>query len=325
MEPWLTEWVRFNESSIEDMKKHADGTHTHREWMTYVYEQGHGILEGTGNGRGAKLAEDKSGKTLIFDTPEEAKEYAQQNGITGTESPIYQMGSPSYGSESRIEINPASKAAQDFAFRGLHKRNRRWTIHGHPLKDGKIYTGRQYFSSTDLLQEFIRARDNDEYIVQYLVYPHQQIDTTTGEKVIHNRVRTVIFPGREKTVAAMKAAGLKIDPMAITVQNGQNRSEPDGNGGTTLVNDAGVDWFDFQEELGKKGYMGIVDIEGPSGGRKFRSESMGLVNFTGIGAIAVTVLLLYWANKHIGVSSAAESIEVIDSYDVEGGRHWWQN
>ncbi len=325
MEPWLQEWVRFNESSIEDMKKHADGTHTHREWMCYVYEQDYGILEGTGNGRGSKLATDDSGKTLTFDTPEAAKNYASEHGIKGSVSPVYQMGSPSYGSESRIEINPASKAAQDFAFRGLHKKNRRWTIHGHPLKDGKIYTGRQYFSSTDLLQEFIRARDNDEYVVQYLVYPHQQIDTTTGKKVIHNRVRTLIFPGREKTVAAMRASGSKIDPMAINVQNGQNRSEPDGNGGTKLVNDAGVDWFNFQEELGKKGYMGIVDIEGPNGGRKFRSEGMGVVNFAGLATMAGIGLLLWWANKSMKTGAAAESVEVVDSYAVEGGRHWWTN
>lgn len=325
MEPWLQEWVRFNESSIEDMKKHADGTHTHREWMCYVYEQDYGILEGTGNGRGAKLATDDKGKTLMFDTPEAAENYASQHGIKGSVSPVYQMGSPSYGSESRIEINPASKAAQDFAFRGLHKKNRRWTIHGHPLKDGKIYTGRQYFSSTDLLQEFIRARDNDEYVVQYLVYPHQQIDTTTGKKVIHNRVRTLIFPGREKTVAAMRASGSKIDPMAINVQNGQNRSEPDGNGGTKLVNDAGVDWFNFQEELGKKGYMGIVDIEGPNGGRKFRSEGMGVVNFAGLATMAGIGLLLWWANKSMKTDAAAESVEVVDSYAVEGGRHWWTN
>ena len=51
---------------------------------------------------------------------------------------------------------------------------RKWTIHGHPLKDGKIYTGRQYFSSTDILQEFVKSRDNNEKVVQYVVYPHQQ-------------------------------------------------------------------------------------------------------------------------------------------------------
>ena len=83
-------------------------------------------------------------------------------------------------------MNPVTKAAQD-ATKGLT--NKKYTIHGHPLKDGKIYTGRQYFSSTDILNEFIKTRDTNEYIVQWIVYPHQQLDTRTGEKVIHNRLR----------------------------------------------------------------------------------------------------------------------------------------
>ena len=29
-----------------------------------------------------------------------------------------------------------------------------------PLKDGKIYNGRQYFSSVDLIDEFLEVRDS---------------------------------------------------------------------------------------------------------------------------------------------------------------------
>ena len=52
--------------------------------------------------------------------------------------------------------------------------------------------------------------------------------------------------------------------MAISEENGYNKNAVDGS----LKNDAGVDWFAFQEALGKMGYMGIVDIEGPEGGMK---------------------------------------------------------
>ena len=83
---------------------------------------------------------------------------------------------------------------------GESSSQRKWTIHGHPLKDGKIYTGRQYFSSTDILKEFINSRDNDEYVVQYVVYPHQQ------NNVIHNRCRILVFPNRQVVVQAMMNA-----------------------------------------------------------------------------------------------------------------------
>jgi len=179
----------------------------------------------------------------------------------------YHLGSPSYGSESRIEVNPVTKAAQD-ATKGLT--NRKYTIHGHPLKDGKIYTGRQYFSSTDILNEFIKTRDTDEYIVQWIVYPHQQIDSRTGEKVIHNRLRTLVFPDSATVTEAMQRSNPGVDVASITPESGQNSNAPDGS----LVNDAGVNWFAFQDSLGEMGYMGLMDLEGPSqGSREFKSES----------------------------------------------------
>ena len=128
---------------------------------------------------------------------EEMKEYSDQTHLhrewmsyVYEKDGRYHLGKPSYGDESRIEVNPNEKAKEDSS-KGLSEGQRLWTIHGHPLKDGKIYTGRQYFSSTDILQEFVKARDGDEKIVQYVVYPHQQdID---GQKVIHNRVRILVF------------------------------------------------------------------------------------------------------------------------------------
>lgn len=92
----------------------------------------------------------------------------------------YYLGNVTYGDESRIEVNPQAKAHQDALTDGLT--NRKWTIHGHPLKDGKIYTGRQYFSSTDVVDEFIKCRDNDEYIVQYIVFLTNKLMTTLASE-----------------------------------------------------------------------------------------------------------------------------------------------
>tara|TARA_Y100000992_G_scaffold48485_1_gene28309 strand:+ start:2601 stop:3452 length:852 start_codon:yes stop_codon:yes gene_type:complete len=200
---------------------------------------------------------------------EEMKEYSDQTHLhrewmsyVYEKDGKYHLGKPSYGDESRIEVNPNEKAKED-ASKGLSEGQRKWTIHGHPLKDGKIYTGRQYFSSTDILQEFIKTRDSDEKVVQYVVYPHQQ--EADGKKVIHNRVRILVFPNRSTIIKAMKMAHPEMTDeqiMAISEKNGYNKNAVDGS----LKNEAGVDWFKFQEALGKLGYMGIIDIEGPKNG-----------------------------------------------------------
>ncbi len=200
---------------------------------------------------------------------EEMKEYSDQTHLhrewmsyVYEKDGRYHLGKPSYGDESRIEVNPNEKAKEDSS-KGLSESERKWTIHGHPLKDGKIYTGRQYFSSTDILQEFIKTRDTDEKVVQYVVYPHQQ--ESDGKKVIHNRVRILVFPNRSTIIKAMKMAHPKMTDeqiMAISEKNGYNKNAVDGS----LKNEAGVDWFAFQEALGKLGYMGIIDIEGPKQG-----------------------------------------------------------
>jgi len=200
---------------------------------------------------------------------EEMKEYSDQTHLhrewmsyVYEKDGRYHLGKPSYGDESRIEVNPNEKAKEDSS-KGLSESERKWTLHGHPLKDGKIYTGRQYFSSTDILQEFIKTRDTDEKVVQYVVYPHQQ--ESDGKKVIHNRVRILVFPNRSTIIKAMKMAHPKMTDeqiMAISEKNGYNKNAVDGS----LKNEAGVDWFAFQEALGKLGYMGIIDIEGPKQG-----------------------------------------------------------
>lgn len=267
MSKWMTEWERFSEDAIKDMKKYSDRTHEEREWMCYVYEK---------NGQ-------------------------------------YYLGNVTYGDESRIEVNPQAKAHQDALTDGLT--NRKWTIHGHPLKDGKIYTGRQYFSSTDICGEFINSRDNNERVVQFLVYPHQQIDTTTNRKVIHNRVRTLVFPNRELLIEAMSRSNPGVDAMSITRETGQNTNAADGS----LVNQAGVDWFALQDTLGEMGYMGIVDLEGPTDGSvHFKSENLLFRNLVSAGFITIGLVGIVWLNSKRSDSESGTfgaEVEVIDDRD----------
>ncbi len=187
----------------------------------------------------------------------------------------YYIGKASMGDESAISVIPAEKTAVDAATKGLSPNQKKWTIHGHPLKDGKIYNGRQYFSSVDLIDEFLEVRDSDKNggrsrIVQYIVYPHQQKEGS--KEVIHNRVRVLVFPDSKTIVKAMKQSNLSVDPFAITRDNGMNKSDSNG----TTMNDMNIDWFRFQEALGKMGQMGIVDIEGKGGehSHPLNAESM---------------------------------------------------
>ena len=60
MQPWMAEWKKFSDRSIERMKSYSDDTNEEREWMCYVYD------------------------------------------VDGT----YELGEPSYGTLSRIEVSP---------------------------------------------------------------------------------------------------------------------------------------------------------------------------------------------------------------------------
>lgn len=238
----------------------------------------------------------------------------------------YHLGKPSYGDESRIEVNPNEKAKEDSS-KGLSEGERKWTIHGHPLKDGKIYTGRQYFSSTDILQEFVKSRDNNEKVVQYVVYPHQQ--EKEGQKIIHNRVRILVFPNREIIVRAMKMAHPNMTDeqiMAISEENGYNKNAMDGS----LKNDAGVDWFKFQEALGKLGYMGIIDIEGPTGGVKVdAADTMFVQNSEGIKMPKLTTValigIMVYAFSRMFAGKSVLPFKVEEGFDAEfESPHFWK-
>ena len=115
--PWQLEYAKFTDDAVERIKSYADDTHLEREWMCYVYELDYGIMV-CGDCM-PHLYRDPSGNEQIFRSKERAEEYLAGHGIAGTVSPVYQLGSVSYGDESRIEVNPDSKSTQDNAIRGL--------------------------------------------------------------------------------------------------------------------------------------------------------------------------------------------------------------
>ena len=80
-EPWKTEFAKFTDASIEEMKRHSDDTHLEREWMTYIYEEDYGIM--ISNGNMPVLYRDESGEQKIFDTRAAAEKFQKENNISG--------------------------------------------------------------------------------------------------------------------------------------------------------------------------------------------------------------------------------------------------
>ena len=173
----------------------------------------------------------------------------------------------------------------------------------------------------------MKSRDNNEKIVQYVVYPHQQ--ESNGQKVIHNRVRILVFPSRDVLWKAMKMSHPEMTEeqfMAISEDNGYNKNAVDGS----LKNEAGVDWFQFQEALGKLGYMGIIDIEGPKGGKQIDAADTMFVQNTeykksvipmvvfGLGLVAVL--------KYYLTGSVLNADEITqDGFDADfETHHFWK-
>ena len=111
----------------------------------------------------------------------------------------------------------------------------------------------------------------------------------------------------------MKESNPSVDPSKITRENGMNKATEKG----TALNNAGIDWFAFQEALGKQGYMGIVDIEGPqTGSESFKSETiMDGKNLLGIGLMLTIGGLVI--SRMFTMRRSIFGAEVIDDFGAE--------
>ena len=117
--------------------------------------------------------------------------------------------------------------------------------------------------------------------------------------------------------------------MAISEENGYNKNAMDGS----LKNDAGVDWFKFQEALGKLGYMGIIDIEGPTGGVKVdAADTMFVQNSDTVGGIKMPKLttvaligIMVFAFSRMFAGKSVLPFMVEEGFDAEfESPHFWK-
>jgi len=115
--------------------------------------------------------------------------------------------------------------------------------------------------------------------------------------------------------------------MAISEKNGYNKNAVDGS----LKNEAGVDWFAFQEALGKLGYMGIIDIEGPTNGatKVDAADTMFVQNaemtrnplYLALGIMGVLALGKWWmTGKVLGADNIVQ-----EGFDADfEHKHFWK-
>jgi len=98
----------------------------------------------------------------------------------------------------------------------------------------------------------------------------------------------------------------------------------------SLKNEAGVDWFAFQEALGKLGYMGIIDIEGPTtGGRQVEAaDTMHLQteNKKSMLPLIIGILSVIGMAKYYFTGSLLNADEITqDGFDADfETRHFWK-
>ncbi len=131
---------------------------------------------------------------------------------------------------------------------------------------------------------------------------------------MHNRCRILIFPNRETIVRAMQDSNPQADANLISVENSTNQTVKLDDGSTTLKNEMDVDWFKFQEALGRMGFMGIIDIEGPSSGsRAFESETLwDSKNLVGVGLILTIGGLIL--SRMFGMKKSLMGAEVVEGF-----------
>ena len=124
----------------------------------------------------------------------------------------------------------------------------------------------------------------------------------------------------------MKSANPNVDVKGISVENGFNSNAPDGS----LKNEAGVDWFAFQEALAKSGNMGIIDIEGKKAGSKQAESKLNIFGAEGSGmgsnkivntlmAVALLSSLVYF----IFWSDDGPLDLMVEDMNAEAEEHWW--
>ena len=235
---------RFEKAALMEIKKRNDKEGGRREWLANVYE------------------------------------------VDGK----YSLGEPTYGNYSGILVSPSGVLTKDINVCKLNggavadtktksygagetscdKRPQQLvaTVHMHPIRTFAEEARRQHFSGVDIASEFVKSRDEDKEIVLFLTYPNLHMTQRS------NRVKAIIFPGKDVVMKAMQESNPGVNPAEVTVENRDK-----------------VDWIKFQSALQDMGYIEEVEIEGATGAPP--STSLDIIGGMILLAVGIGGFLLW--------------------------------
>lgn len=256
---------------IKEMNDKYNGS---REWLAHVYIDD-GKLK-----LGAPVLGDYSGVSVKPST-----QYVKDQFATGV---IECMADGSSKEACKKAVNEQMKNAGSSFFGAKNKRNYGiteddyWcTIHQHPKKFGETPKNaqiRSHFSGTDIGSEVAKGVKHDTWGAMMLTYPEGK----GMFKGRHNILKYIEFPGNEcKDI--LKASNPQLTEQQI------NSITEDGD------NIDIVDWYAYQDESAKRGYLQTVDIENATGTQSYSAPTKGYAGFA-IGAVAVAVIIAFIIN-----------------------------
>jgi hypothetical protein len=155
------------------------------------------------------------------------------------------------------------------------------TVHLHPIRPWETTRNkkiRSQFSGTDIGSEFAKAvRDGKEYRM-FLTYPNRE---GTRQR---NMLKLLKFPGK-KCMDIMKTSNPHLsDEQIMSI---------DTDGKNIEI----VDWYAYQDESKKRGYLQEVDIENKTGAEAYRAMGNYYTGFIVVGAVATLAFVWYLNRK----------------------------
>ena len=261
---------------LTQIKEMNDKYKGKREWLAQVY-----YTPDKGFVLGAPVLGDYSGVTLrpdeqtLKDTFATGVKDCMTDG-TGKEQckalmhqQIEQSGAEAYG----VKRNRYGVSKSDYFT----------TLHLHPIRQFETPGNaslRKNFSGTDIGSEFAKAIRDDSHPTMMLTYPDKKGMTQ------HNMLKFIVFPGK-KSMEIMKRSNPRVseeDILSIT---------PEGK------NIEKVDWYAYQEQSAKEGYLQVIDIEEETGLHAYAAHSNRYLIFVvaGIAAALAVVFIVNYRRK----------------------------
>ena len=265
----------FNKDTLREIKAISDKHNGSREWLANIYYKDGKYVLGSpvlGTYSGVSMKPDEQSVKDRFATG--MKECVGMGHDKGACKNIVQQQLPKSGSLFGSGSNHPNGSM------GVTPEDLVATIHLHPIRKFESKGNkniRTQFSGTDIGSEFAKAiRDGKSYPM-FLTYP----DTEGGRR--HNMLKLIVFPGKE-SYDIMKASNSHLSDEQI------RSISPDGE------NINLVDWYAYQDESKKRGYLQELDIEKATGAEAYASYGNTYAGVA-VGVVLAIIVGVFIINK----------------------------